>query len=78
MISPVEMAGVLVSVVTASIATGVVQIFPGFSLCRLERVSQSPVPLGLSLSNQSVQHTAKSNTREDDWEETAEQKQPSK
>ena len=42
--------------VSTSMPTGLSQILPGFSSRRFERVSQSPVPVGLSRSNHSVQH----------------------
>ena len=43
--------------VVTSMLPGSGQIFPGFSLRRSLRVSQSPVPEGSSLSNQPVQHS---------------------
>lgn len=61
-ISPVLAAEVSVSMVTASMNRGVLQIFPGFSGSRSIKSSQSPVPLLSSLLNHSVQHTAGSKT----------------
>lgn len=59
-VSPVDMAGVKVSVVTASMYKGESQIAPGFSIRRLDKSSQSPVPLGSSRSYHLVQQTATS------------------
>lgn len=53
--SPVE-STLPPNVVWTSIWSGLLQIFPGFSQYKSLRVSQSPVPEGLSRSNQGVQH----------------------
>lgn len=46
-------------------STGLGQIFPGNFVRRFESVSQSPVPLGSSLSNQSVQQPGAKHSRLD-------------
>ena len=77
-VCPVERAGVNVSEVTASMDIGLTQICPGFSVLRLVKLSQSPVPLGASRLYHWVQHTARNNKREICWRETAEPKHHSK